>query len=213
MEMLQRAKTPARAFSRACTYDCRTAEQKTVRNWDDASCIMQSECRPHLIGIKESTMVSTQQPTLTTTEPHGPCANEIHAFALSRSRRWLAGWHFCNVSTLRGSCACLAPFRGRRKICTAFLHERVVHPVQATLDGVELYDAVHWAVHIVHSETVAVNGCNIWGDQLIPNSGGIAVDGSRRVYLGGNIISTADNAITVKTTSGDLIRDSIGCFP
>ncbi len=74
--------------------------------------------------------------------------------------------------------------------------------LQVTLDGVELYDAVHWAVHIMHSETVAVNNCNIWGDQLIPNSGGIVIDGSRRVYLGGNIISTADNAITVKTTSG-----------
>ena len=75
-------------------------------------------------------------------------------------------------------------------------------PSQVTLDGVELYDAVHWTVHIVHSETVAVNNCNIWGDQLIPNSGGIMVDGSRRVYLGGNIISTADNAINILTSSG-----------
>ena len=78
----------------------------------------------------------------------------------------------------------------------------VVRLSQATLDGVELYDAVHWTVHIMHSETVAVNACNIWGDQLIPNSSGIVIDGSRRVYLGGNIISTADNAITVKATSG-----------
>ena len=77
----------------------------------------------------------------------------------------------------------------------------------------ELYDAVHWAVHIVHSETVAVNDCNIWGDQLIPNSGGIVIDGSRRVYLGGNIISTADNAITVKTTSGVTITGSWTCLP
>lgn len=38
--------------------DRRTAEQKTVKNWDDASCIMQKECRPHLIGIKDSTLVS-----------------------------------------------------------------------------------------------------------------------------------------------------------
>ena len=73
----------------------------------------------------------------------------------------------------------------------------------------ELYDAVHWAVHIVHSETVAVNACNIWGDQLIPNSGGIVIDGSRRVYLGGNIISTADNAITVKTTSGTSVTGAL----
>lgn len=43
---------------RAWVCDCRTAEQKVVKNWDDASCIMQKECRPHLIGIKESTLVS-----------------------------------------------------------------------------------------------------------------------------------------------------------
>ena len=71
----------------------------------------------------------------------------------------------------------------------------------------ELYDTVHWTVHIVHSETVAINNCNIWGDQLIPNSAGIVVDGSRRVYLGGNIISTADSAITVKTSSGAAHHD------
>lgn len=78
--------------------------------------------------------------------------------------------------------------------------------MQVTIDGIELYDAVHWTVHIVHSETVAIIRCNIWGDQLIPNSGGIVIDGSRRVYLGENIISTADNAITVKTSSGEALR-------
>ena len=66
----------------------------------------------------------------------------------------------------------------------------------------ELYDAVHWMLHIEHSETVAVNNCNIWGDPLIPNSAGIVIDGSKRVYLGENTISTADNAITVRTPQG-----------
>ena len=87
--------------------------------------------------------------------------------------------------------------------------------MQVTIDGIELYDAVHWTVHIVHSETVAIIRCNIWGDQLIPNSGGIVIDGSRRVYLGENIISTADNAITVKTSSGEarsaLKQASLDC--
>ena len=71
-----------------------------------------------------------------------------------------------------------------------------------TIEGMELYDAVHWTVHIEHSETVAVNNCNIWGDPLIPNSAGIVIDGSKRVYLGENTVSTADNAITVRTTQG-----------
>ena len=88
------------------------------------------------------------------------------------------------------------------------IRQRLLHaaPMQVTIDGIELYDAVHWTVHIVHSETVAIIRCNIWGDQLIPNSGGIVIDGSRRVYLGENIISTADNAITVKTSSGEALR-------
>jgi hypothetical protein len=38
--------------------DCRTAEQKAVTNWDDASCTMQKQCRPHLIGIRDSALVS-----------------------------------------------------------------------------------------------------------------------------------------------------------
>ena len=73
---------------------------------------------------------------------------------------------------------------------------------QVTIEGMELYDAVHWTVHIEHSETVAVNNCNIWGDPLIPNSAGIVIDGSKRMYLGENTISTADNAITVRTPQG-----------
>ena len=79
-----------------------------------------------------------------------------------------------------------------------------------TIEGMELYDAVHWTVHIEHSETVAVNNCNIWGDPLIPNSAGIVIDGSKRVYLGENTISTADNAITVRTPRG---KDQISAAP
>ena len=83
-----------------------------------------------------------------------------------------------------------------------------------TIEGVELYDAVHWTVHIEHSETVAINNCNILGDPLIPNSAGIVIDGSKRVYLGENTISTADNAITVRTTQGqDQVSESANGLP
>ena len=85
-----------------------------------------------------------------------------------------------------------------------------VRCAQVTIEGMELYDAVHWTVHIEHSETVAINNCNIWGDPLIPNSAGIVIDGSKRVYLGENTISTADNAITVRTTQG---QDQISNTP
>lgn len=71
-----------------------------------------------------------------------------------------------------------------------------------TIQGVELYDAVHWAVHILRSEAVALMGVSIWGDPLVPLSRGIVVDSSRRIYLGGNVISTADNAVTLQTTAG-----------
>lgn len=83
-----------------------------------------------------------------------------------------------------------------------------VRCAQVTIEGMELYDAVHWTVHIEHSETVAVNNCNIWGDPLIPNSAGIVIDGSKRVYLGENTISTADNAITVRTPQGQDLESA-----
>ncbi|BDA42853.1 probable polygalacturonase [Coccomyxa sp. Obi] len=104
-------------------------ERKQVTNWDDASCHMQDECRPHLVGVRDS--------------------------------------------------------------------------FQVTIQGVELYDAVHWAVHILRSEAVALMGVSIWGDPLVPLSRGIVVDGSRRIYLGGTVISTADNAVTLQTTAVD----------
>ena len=89
-----------------------------------------------------------------------------------------------------------------------------VRCAQVTIEGVELYDAVHWTLHIEHSETVAINTCNIWGDPLIPNSAGIVIDGSKRVYLGENTISTADNAITVRTTQGvDSISETFEGVP
>lgn len=74
--------------------------------------------------------------------------------------------------------------------------------MQVTIQGVQLYDSVHWAVHILRSEAVAVMGVSIWGDPLVPLSRGIVIDGSRRVYLGGNVISTADDAVSLKTTAG-----------
>ncbi|KAK9909603.1 hypothetical protein WJX75_004848 [Coccomyxa subellipsoidea] len=74
---------------------------------------------------------------------------------------------------------------------------------QVTIQGVQLYDSVHWAVHILRSEAVAVMGVSIWGDPLVPLSRGIVIDGSRRVYLGGNVISTADDAVSLKTTAAD----------
>ena len=78
----------------------------------------------------------------------------------------------------------------------------LIYTVQVTIQGVQLYDSVHWAVHILRSEAVAVMGVSIWGDPLVPLSRGIVIDGSRRVYLGGNVISTADDAISLKTTAG-----------
>ena len=179
---------------------CRTAEQKAVTNWDDASCTMQKECRPHLIGIKNSALVSLNcsnlQDLLSRYFTHGAqlLAELIHqslSFA-GAHQAILGGSSFCAGSNLA--------FSGGDESAPVLAENAC--PLQVTLDGVELYDAVHWTVHIVHSETVAINNCNIWGDQLIPNSAGIVVDGSRRVYLGGNIISTADSAITVKTSSG-----------
>lgn len=77
--------------------------------------------------------------------------------------------------------------------------------LQVTFQGVELYDSVHSALHIMRSEAVAVIGVDIWGDPLMPNSGGIVIEGSRRVYLGGNVISTADNAITLRTTKREHV--------
>ncbi len=55
---VEQASFPLLHLLRGIMCGCRTAEQKIVKNWDDASCIMQKECRPHLIGIKESTLVS-----------------------------------------------------------------------------------------------------------------------------------------------------------
>ena len=51
------------SLMRACLKR-RTAEQKAVTNWDDASCTMPKECRPHLIGVKDSSLVSKIQPDL-----------------------------------------------------------------------------------------------------------------------------------------------------
>jgi polygalacturonase len=73
---------------------------------------------------------------------------------------------------------------------------------QVTLAGVELYDAVHYAVHVLRSEEVAIVNVTVWGDPLIPASSGVIIDGSRRVVVGGCSISTADNAIGLKTTAG-----------
>ena len=74
--------------------------------------------------------------------------------------------------------------------------------VQVTLSDVELYDAVHYAAHILRSEAVALVNVTVWGDPLIPASSGVVIDGSRRVFVGGCSISTADNAIGLKTTAG-----------
>jgi polygalacturonase len=59
---------------------------------------------------------------------------------------------------------------------------------------------------MVNSEAVAVINVSIWGDPMVPFSGGVVIEGCRRVYLGGNVISTADNALTLKTTNG--VRNS-----
>ena len=73
---------------------------------------------------------------------------------------------------------------------------------QVSFEGVEFYDAVHYAVHVLRSQAVALLNCSVWGDPLIPASSGVVIDGSRRVYLGDCDISTADNAIGLKTTEG-----------
>lgn len=73
---------------------------------------------------------------------------------------------------------------------------------QVSFEGVEFYDSVHYAVHVLRSQAVALLNCSIWGDPLIPASSGVVIDGSRRVYLGDCTISTADNAVGLKTTEG-----------
>ena len=56
-----------------------------------------------------------------------------------------------------------------------FVRQRPEKPLRVlskvTVSDVEIRDAPYWAVHILHSEAVAVVGVNIQGDPKIPNNG------------------------------------------
>jgi hypothetical protein len=44
-----------------CHVGCRTPEHKTVTTWVEPTCLSQEQCKPHLVGIRDSFQVAFQQ--------------------------------------------------------------------------------------------------------------------------------------------------------
>lgn len=76
----------------------------------------------------------------------------------------------------------------------------VVNSSHVALEGLNLVDPVYWCVHLVNSSHVRVQNITIQGDWNIPNNDGIDIDSSSDVEVTGAHISTADDAICIKTT-------------
>ena len=243
----------------------RTPEHKAVTTWAEKTCPSQDQCKPHLVGIRDSFQVCclTWPDTRRGMQAHdGPIAPHASAgFATTafeqlrqsptsirmqmravgrmhvhqhtrvisarrpgnarlspaqmpserRPRNATPGWPAGGAPTwqprapehaapIPNHCVSHAGLCAGRR--TPNLKTLIPPHAQVTLEGVEVYDAVHYAVHILRSEAVALVNATVWGDPLIPASSGVVIDGSRRVFLGGCAISTADNAIGRKTTAG-----------
>ncbi|KXZ43270.1 hypothetical protein GPECTOR_96g736 [Gonium pectorale] len=73
--------------------------------------------------------------------------------------------------------------------------------VDVLIAGLELRDSAFWTLHVRESKRVRLHRLNISGDLDFPNNDGIDIDGSSYVTVTDTHVSTADDALCLKTTS------------
>ncbi|PNH05100.1 putative polygalacturonase [Tetrabaena socialis] len=76
----------------------------------------------------------------------------------------------------------------------------VRHSSGVLISGVTLRDSAFWTLHVLHSDHVRVLGVTVLGDFDFPNNDGIDIDGSSYVTVEGCHVTTADDAVCLKTT-------------
>ncbi|KAG2430506.1 hypothetical protein HXX76_010029 [Chlamydomonas incerta] len=76
-----------------------------------------------------------------------------------------------------------------------------------SLSDVALADSAFWTLHVRRSRHVDLSGLRVSGNMRFPNNDGIDIDGSAHVTIRNCTVSTADDALCLKTTLGLGERD------